>query len=82
MAVRIMAGIGAALLLVGILLTCATMLFADVTWREVADVLSESPLHVEVHRQPGRWHPNFGCFRSDDGPFKMYLGNMEIEITW
>lgn len=32
MAVKIMAGVGAALFLVGIILTCATMFFADITW--------------------------------------------------
>lgn len=82
MALKIMAGIGAALFIVGILLTCATMLFTDITWHEVADVLSESRLHVAVRSQDGGWRSGLGFFHSDDGPFTIRFGNKLIEIDW
>mgnify|MGYP000012411287 CR=1 FL=1 len=82
MAVKIMAGVGAALFLVGIILTCATMFFADITWREVADVLEESPLHVDVRSREGNWRRGLGWIRSDDGPLRIYFGNTEITIDW
>ena len=80
MAIKMMAGVGAALFLVGILLTGATMFFADITWREVADVLEESPVHMDIHTREGGFAGSIGLFRSDDGPFKICLGNIEITI--
>lgn len=82
MAVRIMASVGAALFIVGILLTCATMFFADISWREVTDVLEESPLRVDVRSVDRGWRRGLGFLRSDDGPLKIYIGNREITIDW
>lgn len=82
MAVRIMAGVGAALFIVGILLACATMFLADITWREVTDVLEESPLHIGVRSVDRGWHRGLGVIRSDDGPLRIYFGNTEITIDW
>ena len=82
MALRIMAGIGAALLVVGIILTCATMFIADIAWHEVADVLEESPLHVDIRSVDHGWNRGLGFLHSEDGPVRIYIGNKEITIGW
>lgn len=80
MALRIMAGIGAALFIVGIILTCATMFIADIAWREVTDVLEDSPLHIDVHTVDHGWHGGLGIIHSEDGTVRIYIGNKEITI--